>query len=323
METITIGLTGDVMTGRLVNDHLPRVSPEYIWGDILSEFLKTDLNIINLETALTLCETPVPKVFNFKTDPKYVQSLKRASIDAVNLANNHVLDFTGKGLFDTLDTLDEAHILHTGAGRNLAEAKRPIIIEKKGIRTGILGCTDNEPGWIASHDHCGIRYVEVGDIAAIREDILTLRPRVDILVLSMHWGPNMRERPNNLHKDFARQLLDLGVDILHGHSAHIFQGVEVYKNKLILYDTGDFIDDYHVDPVLRNDRSFFFKVTVDKKGVRELSMIPTLISHFQVNKSTGNEAMETMERMRQLCKEMNTSLQFVDDQLILRLPLDY
>src|SRR5687768_10746163 len=106
-QSITIGLTGDVMIGRLVNDHLANASPHYIWGDLLPILRSTDFNLINLETTLTKSKKIVPKVFNFKSDPKNVQTLKEARIDMVNLANNHVLDYGEEGLLETLSTLDK------------------------------------------------------------------------------------------------------------------------------------------------------------------------------------------------------------------------
>jgi poly-gamma-glutamate capsule biosynthesis protein CapA/YwtB (metallophosphatase superfamily) len=75
----------------------------------------------------------------------------------------------------------------------------------------------------------------------------------DLVVFSIHWGPNMRQAPPDEFKQFARAVLDAGADIFHGHSAHIFQGIEIYKGKPILYDIGDLIDDYYVDIVNKND----------------------------------------------------------------------
>jgi len=149
--------------------------------------------------------------------------------------------------------------------------------------------------------------------------IIQLRPQVDLLILSIHWGPNMEERPTPNFKDFAHQLIEIGVDIIHGHSAHLFQGIEVYKKKIILYDTGDFIDDYYVDPYLRNDRSFFFIVEADKQELCKLRLIPALISNFQVNKAEGKDAEETLNRMQQLSKELNTTLSIENNELVLQL----
>src|SRR5438105_1774065 len=141
---ISIGLTGDVMIGRLVNELLDEVSPHYIWGNMLPYLESSDSNLINLEAALTRSEQKVPKVFNFKADPEKVEVLTQGSIQVSNLANNHILDYSVEGLRETLATLKKAKIQHVGAGYSAAEASAPVIITCQGIKIGILGCTDNE-----------------------------------------------------------------------------------------------------------------------------------------------------------------------------------
>lgn len=306
MNGIVIGFAGDVMIGRGVNAFLDQAPPVTIWGDLIDELKNTDLNMVNLEAALTHSEKIVPKVFNFKADPSKVAVLKEAHIDVVNLANNHVLDYDTPGLLETLQTLDEAKIVHVGAGKDLSDARKPVILERKGIKIGILGYSDNEPSWLAQKDRPGIAYIQVGDLTTVLEDIAPLKQKVDIRIVSLHWGPNMRERPTPAFVNFAHQLIDAGVDIIHGHSAHIFQGVEEYHGGLILYDTGDFVDDYYVDPLLRNDLSFFFRVKVSKKGYESLELIPTRITNYRVNKAKPKDAERILQRMRLLSSEFST-----------------
>src|SRR5438128_8476511 len=100
-----IGFAGDVMIGRMVDEKLQDAPPAYVWGDLLSALNSTSCNIVNLETALTLTRRAVPKVFNFKSHPEHVLWLKEANISLVNLANNHLLDYSEQGLLDTLTTL--------------------------------------------------------------------------------------------------------------------------------------------------------------------------------------------------------------------------
>lgn len=305
---ITIGLMGDVMIGRLVNQFLDKALPQAIWGDLLPLLQATDLNVANLETALTKSEKKVPKVFNFKADPEKVACLSAARIDVVNLANNHVLDFSIEGLLETLETLKRAGILYVGAGETLTQAIQPVIVERKGIKIGILGFTDNEPEWVAGPKKPGINYLSVGDLKCAQAAIYGVRNQVDVLIFSYHWGPNMRQKPTQPFIDFAHALIDHGVDIFHGHSAHIFQGFEEYKQGLILYDTGDFVDDYAIDPILRNDQSFLFLVKVGKKGYERLEMIPVLIRNFSLHRAQGHVAVEIEEKMRFLSEKFKVQL---------------
>lgn len=307
-KNVVIAFAGDTMLGRLVNDAIIQKGYSYPWGNVLPVFEKADLRIVNLETTLTKSEYVVPKVFNYKALPDNVHALNAANINVVNLANNHIRDFGDEGLLETIKVLDKAGIKHVGAGATISQAKKPVIIEKNGLKIGIIGYTDNEPGWLAQNNEPGINYIQVGDIGTVERDIKALRSEVDVLILSIHWGPNMRQRPTQEFRDFAHNLIDSGVDIIHGHSAHVFQGIELYKNKLIMYDTGDFVDDYYVTPELRNDQSFLFFVSAGLGGITKIYLVPTLIANMQVNLAQEAEATQTLKRMQQLSAEFGTQI---------------
>jgi poly-gamma-glutamate synthesis protein (capsule biosynthesis protein) len=277
---------------------------------VLSLLQSTDINVINLETTLTNSSKMVDKTFNFKATPDKVKCLLDAHVTVANLANNHILDFSEEGLTETIQTLKKAGIQYVGAGMNIKEASKPVIVTRKNIRIGILGFTDNEPGWKAGADNNGVNYINVSNEDDRERALLAteqLKKEADIVIISIHWGPNMKEFPEKNFIDFAHQMVDKGADVIHGHSAHNFQGIEVYHNKLILYDTGDFVDDYRVDPMFRNDHSFFFKVEADEKGVNKLKLFPVLISDYQVNLGS-NDAKWSWQRMRYLSEKFGTKI---------------
>ncbi len=304
-----IGFTGDVMLGRLANMKIRDTSYAYPWGDLYPSMRAHDLNIINLETTLTTSNRAVPKKFNFKADPDRVKCLQEAHIDIVNLANNHILDFGEEGLRETIRVLDEAGIMHAGAGLNIEEAKKPALIIKNGIRIAVIGMTDNERAWKALSDKPGINFVEVGDFGEAKKQIVNLRNEVDFLIITIHWGPNMREFPTKSFINFAHELTDSGADILHGHSAHVFQGVEIRDRKLIMYDTGDFIDDYAVDNSLRNDYSLLFELELDKERARKLFLVPALIENMQVNRAMGKTFKDIVNKFKNRCSIFNTDFE--------------
>ncbi len=314
VNTVTIGFMGDIMIGRMVNEIIPIKGYVYPWGNTLPLLQHADLRIINLETTLTTHEEKNPKVFNFKAFPDRVKTLQAPHIDVTNLANNHTLDFKDPGLIETIATLDSAGIKHSGAGINAREAQKPLIITKNNLKIGIISYTDNEPTWKAGDRKPGINYIRVGDVDTITKQINALRPAVDILIITSHWGPNMQQRPSEEFVQFAHAIIDAGADIIHGHSSHVFQGIEIYKNKVIMYDTGDFIDDYAVDPMLRNDQSCFFAVAIDKNGPLSVTVTPVIIADMQVNIATGTEKKEIMNRMQQLSHEFGTIVS--DDGII-------
>jgi len=309
---ITIGLAGDTMLGRGVNEILAVKPSTYPWGNLLPLLHQTDFNLVNLETTLTRSMKKVPKVFNFRSDPKNIQSLKDAHIDAVCIANNHILDFGVEGLLETISTLDQAGIKHIGAGKNIREAQQPVIMNKNGITIGIIGYTDNEPSWIATKTQPGTNYISVAHGNTILPMLTELKKQVDFLILTIQWGPNMRQCTTREFQQFAHNVIDAGVDLLHGHSAHILQGIEHYNNGLILYDTGDFVDDYAIDPLLRNDQSCFFEITLEKKDcqihITYVKLHPIEISNYQVNHALEPEAHEIIAHMQHLSAEFDTHI---------------
>jgi poly-gamma-glutamate capsule biosynthesis protein CapA/YwtB (metallophosphatase superfamily) len=312
-DLLTIGFAGDVMLGRTLDKIISQRGYDFPWGNVLGLMKNTDMNIINLETTLTNSRKQVYKTFNFKASPDKVQSLVNANITVANLANNHIMDFDREGLLETIEMLDNAGIKHVGAGRDSVLATAPVRITKKNIRIGVLGLTDNEADWKASTEP-GTYYINMDDkidqvnvLHAIRK----LREETDILIVSIHWGPNMREQPTEEFINFAHAMADHGAQIIHGHSAHIFQGIDNYNNKLILYDTGDFVDDYAVNSDLRNDLSAFFIVTVNKFGVVNVKLLPVRIFQYQVNQATGEDYDWILKRIKHLSSAFDTS---IDDE---------
>ncbi|HTM06603.1 MAG TPA: CapA family protein [Patescibacteria group bacterium] len=321
-QNVTICFGGDVMLGRTVNDIMQQKGTSYPWGNLINIFKNADCTLVNLETTLTTHTKKEPKVFNFQSLPVHVQSLKDAYITAVTLANNHSKDFGNEGLIETITTLDKAHIHHAGAGKNILEAKKPVIIKPANNMTiGILGYTDNEPDWQATSKNPGINYIKIdpNNMEDIISDIESLRLQVDILIVSLHWGPNMLEFPLQEHIAFAHALVDHGVDIIHGHSAHILQGIEFYRGKLILYDTGDLVDDYAVDSSLRNDLSAIFQVSCSKRNVQSkekgpiemvLKVIPVKIENMQTNTCTGETRQMVFDLLNKRSAQFKT---FISD----------
>jgi poly-gamma-glutamate capsule biosynthesis protein CapA/YwtB (metallophosphatase superfamily) len=317
----TLALTGDVMLGRGVNETLRSAGPVEPWGDVLPLLHSADLRIINLECAITEHKRPwsrTPKVFHFRADPSAVEVLRAARIDACSLANNHTLDFEGQGLLDTLAHLEAAGIRYAGGGRDREEAARPVLL---GRGVALVAFTDNEPPFAAGPGKPGTNYLPVSlepeILRRVEEAVGAAREAgAETVVFSNHWGPNMVERPREIFRRFARAVVDRGADLYYGHSAHVFQGVEIYRGKPILYDTGDFIDDYAVDPNLRNDRSFLFRVSVEGGALGRLELHPVVLPYARVEQARGTEREAILDRMVGLSAEMGTAFDRREDRLV-------
>jgi poly-gamma-glutamate synthesis protein (capsule biosynthesis protein) len=321
-------LVGDVMLGRLVNQVLKDVGPEYPWGDTLPLFSSADLRLCNLECVLSDRGRPwsaTPKVFRFRSDASNVDVLTSAGIELVSLANNHVLDYDYVALLDMLAIFEETGIRHAGAGRDRAEARRPAVIQCAGLRVGMIAFTDNEPAWEATDERPGTFYVPIdlhdhraGQLFGLISDASSA---VDLVVVSAHWGPNWGYRPPPEHIAFGRALVDAGADIVFGHSPHVLRGVELYRGKPIVYNAGDFIDDYTVDEIERNDESFVFVLDTDRHAVREISLYPTLIRNMQARRAGHDRAPIIAGKMQALCREFGTDVQWYAADDSLRIPV--
>jgi hypothetical protein len=141
----------------------------------------------------------------------------------------------------------------------------------------------------------------------------------DLVVFSVHWGPNMNHVPLPEFQEFARAVIDAGADIFHGHSAHVFQGIEIYRGRPILYDTGDLIDDYRVYEEHKNDQQFLFLVTATGGEVTSIELVPVLIADAQVNVAHGVGLDQAHQRMRVLSAAMGTEVRREGDRLVVEM----
>jgi poly-gamma-glutamate synthesis protein (capsule biosynthesis protein) len=313
-ELMRLLFVGDIMLGRLVNDILGGRSAQYPWGDTLSVFRGAEFRMGNLECVISDHGAPwsaTPKVFHFRSDSKNVEVLKAAGLNAVSLANNHSLDFGYEALLEMLKILKQHGIGHAGAGENDEEASRAAIVDQKGTKVGIIAFTDNEPEWEATGEKPGVFYVPVDVKDARAQKLFRIvdqtRKKVDLLIVSAHWGPNWGYRPQPNHIPFAHALVDAGADIVHGHSCHVFQGIEIYEGHPIFYSTGNFVDDYAVDDVERNDESFIFAVEITDGVLKNLRLYPTVIQDFQARLAKKGQSLAIADKMKNLSQELGTN----------------
>jgi len=302
------------MLGRLVNEVLENEPPEYPWGNTLPLLHSADWRLCNLECVISDRGDPwsaYPKAFHFRSAAKNIASLKAAGINAVSLANNHVLDYGFDAMYQMLEILDQAGIIHSGAGANAEQASRLATAMVQGQKIGLLAFTDNEPDWEAAAGWPGVFYVPIdlkdprakNLLGAIRK----YREVVDFLIVSAHWGSNWGYEPPPEHVLFARTMVDAGADLIFGHSSHVFRGIEFYKGHPIVYGAGDFVDDYAVDRVERNDQSFIYLIETRNRTVRSVRLYPTLIRRCRASRAEGIYALNISDKMKTLCTALATS----------------
>ncbi|HYC13791.1 MAG TPA: CapA family protein [Stellaceae bacterium] len=327
-DSAILALVGDVMLGRGVSALLRLREPQSFWGDVLPVLRSADAVIANLESPITEAASEWRrswKAFRFRAAPSAIEVLRAANIRCVNLANNHALDYDERGLRETLDRLDAGGIAYAGAGRNLPGAVRPALVDLGGMKLGLIGMTDTMPEFAAGPRRAGTNVQRIDDTVAslglIALQIGELRRAgADTVVLSVHWGPNLRTSPPARFRRFARGAIELGVDIVHGHSAHLIQGVERWGSGLILYDTGNFLDDYWVFPGIRIDRSFVFLVELRKGKPARLCMRPVKLKRGHVDLAVGTDFASTVATMRRRSRPFATPLLRTPQGLVVTWP---
>jgi poly-gamma-glutamate synthesis protein (capsule biosynthesis protein) len=312
---LKLALAGDTMLGRGCANVLAAAGPESLVAEEVVKLTRAaDLFVLNLECCISERGTQWPdprKPFFFRAPPAATDVLNRLGVDCVTLANNHALDYGPQALLDTFEHLRAAGITWVGAGRRRDEAEAPAVLEAAGLRLGVLGGSDYPPEFAAGPASPGIAYVDLRrGLDWLPEAIARLD--VDAVLVTPHWGPNMTPEPLPFVRRAAAALREAGATLIAGHSAHVFHGVQ----QGILYDLGDFIDDYAVDPQLRNDLGLLFFVTLDRGGPLRLEAVPLKLEFCHTRLAEGAEAEWIRRRFRSACAALGTDVAEEDGRLV-------
>lgn len=301
----------------------------YIWGAALGELKKRkpDKRIINLETSITTNEYYWPhKGINYRMHPKNIECISAADIDFCALANNHVLDWGYGGLKETINTLKQARIRYAGAGMNLKEAREPAIMEIPGKgRVLMFSLGFHSSGipadWAAREDKPGVCLVTnvSRDIDYLKKTISALKRPGDLVVASIHWGGNWGYDVPPGQIEFAHRLIDEAeTDIIHGHSSHHAKGIEVYKQKPVIYGAGDLLNDYEGIKGYENYRDdlvlmYFITMDPGTGKLESLEMVPLQIRKFTLNQVSKKDAAWLEDVLNREGEQFNTSVEVLPD----------
>jgi poly-gamma-glutamate synthesis protein (capsule biosynthesis protein) len=250
---------------------LMATDPAAVYGDLLTPIQTADIKLFNLETPFTRNSDFIVKSgASFKADPAHVKALEIAGVDAVTLANNHIWDCGRKGFDHTLETLSCRKIRWTGAGRNLAVAAAPLVLEKNGLKIGILNFSEGEDLTAATAQTPGV----MGWDPALMEDrVKDLRNRVDLVIVIAHCGIEYVPFPPPYVTQAFQGLADAGADLVVGHHPHVPQGLQIHKNTPIFYSLGNFVF-YQSTDLLFRKLGFVLFADLDSQGIAALTMLP-------------------------------------------------
>jgi poly-gamma-glutamate capsule biosynthesis protein CapA/YwtB (metallophosphatase superfamily) len=305
-----LALAGDTMLGRGVAERLTDDPDHTLFAPELVDVVgEADFFVLNLECCISARGEPAPgRVFHFRAPPWAVQVLAQLGVNCVSLANNHALDFGADALLDTLSHLDAAGIRVVGAGTDVERARAPVVLDSGGFRLALIAFADHPAEYAAGTDRPGIAYANPRD--ALPEWVITL-PDADAVLVTPHWGPNMTSEPPRYVRRAADALLEAGATLVAGHSAHVFHGVA----PRVLYDLGDFLDDYRVDRKLRNDLGLLFLVDL---GGDRLEAIPLKLEFTHTRLATDEDAAWIRRRFKEACAEFGTQVAEEHGRLVAR-----
>ena len=244
----------------------------WFFSDVRPIFEQDDLTIANLEGVLTSRQKKAPKkysdnTFHFRGRPEYALMLKEGGVDALNLANNHSLDYMIDGYNDTVKNLDENGLV------SFDEDRTPILL-LKGVSIGLLGFNE------VNHTNEGKSISELKK--KVETDIRNIKGKADITVVSFHWGEEKSTLPNQNQIELGRAAIDAGADLVLGHHPHVIQPIEKYRGKYIVYSLGNFCYGGHPNPddkdTLIFQQTFLVNKEIDWLGTNEPIIYPCSIS---------------------------------------------
>ncbi|MBB4934448.1 poly-gamma-glutamate synthesis protein (capsule biosynthesis protein) [Lipingzhangella halophila] len=263
-QPFTVAFGGDVMFDGILADRLDS-DPGTAMGPVSEVFARSDLSIVNLETAVTEGGTSAPaKEFVFRAPPSAYEALHSAEVDVATVANNHGMDYGVDGLEDTLDHAEDAGFPIVGAGRNADEAYSPHRVEVNGNTVAILGATDVIdghliPDWVAGDGRPGLASVKGEALERMLEAVGEAEAEADTVLTYLHAGLEGEHCPLPHAPDLARQLIDAGADVVVNSHAHVL-------------GPGGYLDGAYVHYGLGNFAFYNFSGPTAETGVLRLTM---------------------------------------------------
>jgi poly-gamma-glutamate synthesis protein (capsule biosynthesis protein) len=267
-----------------VGDVAPdREDPRECFALVRDVLRRADLAFCQLEVNLTERGVRLPQVrHTHRAKPNVAHALKDAGFSLVSWAGNHCMDWGPDGFYDTIDSLRAARLDVVGVGANIAEARRPVIVERGGLRIAFLAYCSilpasywaeaNRPGCAPMRaltiyepiepDQPGTparvhTYANRADLAALRDDIRSAKAQADLVVVSMHWGIHFVPAViADYQREVGHAAIDAGAELILGHHAHILKGVEIYQGKAIFYSLCNFAVDLRMDEAHAQSKGF-------------------------------------------------------------------
>lgn len=312
---------GDMMLDGTARPVLQANGYDYPFAEVRHFFQGAHIVIGNLEGPLTTRGTPEQdKAYVFRSPPDKVgPALRNAGFTVVSLANNHTLDFGADGLAETIEALAAVGIAHVGAGPNLHDARTPVMVEAAGTRVALLAYSLTLPGHF--HAEANKPGTAFGHEAHVRTDVAAARTQADIVLVSFHWGQEGKTTLREYQTRLGHAAIDAGAAAVFGHHPHILQGIEHYRDGVILYSLGNFTFGSYSQQA---QVSAVAELTFDGPRLAVLRLYPINVNNveveFQPKPLTGAGAARVVEELRMLSVALKTEIVNDGGTALLRLP---
>ena len=262
-------------------------------NDILDIMQNSDLMVANSEFTVSNRGTPLKnKTYTFKARKERLSIYEEMGVDLVTLANNHVYDYGKEAFLDMLDSFDEIKMPHIGAGHNLEEAEKPYYFIINGYKFAFVNATRAEknimtPGATENSEGVFRCYDETNMVNLIKE----LREETDYIIAIIHYGKEFSHELEEEQINSSRHYIDAGADVVVGHHAHVLQGVEIYNDKPIIYNLGNFIfNDVTTETAI-------FQIIIDISGKMEYYIIPAIQKNVYTDILEGKEKQNVIDKI--------------------------
>ena len=324
-EEVSIAIVGDMMFGPEISRIMDKEGSMVPFAKVIQTLKDSDISYGILEGGIsTGGEAIQDKEFTFRSNPSAARGLANAGFDIVSLANPHIMDYGEKGLLETMEYLSWYGVKYVGAGLNPEEARKPVIIETKGLKVAFLAYyRGSEFNQIFGKENSPVPAFPL--IGELENDIKLAKSLADIVIVSIHWGIRSGESVITERQTFySHNFIDYGADAVFGQWLQEFQGIEIYNRKPIIHSLGNFIYGTHAKKI---HFGFIIKLIISDKRLQKVELIPISISDAKTGSFfpaliSGEPAQNAITAIQDLSKDLGTIIEIEDDKGFIIIPRD-